>query len=131
MRRVKATAKPDQPERRYLYVDVSQRGQVRYYVQLRNKLPKIRLKADFGTPEFEAEVDAAIAMQIALYGNEATTSTRKSSATRRALRCRRRRRSRARYAGTGTAISRATTGSAISASARKGCRNRPVSSAPG
>jgi integrase len=70
MRRVKATAKPDQPERRYVYVDVSQRGQVRYYVQLRNKLPKIRLKADFGTPEFEAEVDAAIATQITLYGNE-------------------------------------------------------------
>src|SRR5258705_180889 len=70
VRRVKATVKPDQPERRYLYVDVSQRGQVRYYVQLRNKLPKIRIKAEFGTPEFEAEVDAAIATQIALYGNE-------------------------------------------------------------
>jgi integrase len=70
VRRVKAAVKPDQPERRYLYVDVSQRGQVRYYVQLRNKLPKIRIKAEFGTPEFEAEVDAAIAAQIALYGNE-------------------------------------------------------------
>jgi hypothetical protein len=70
VRRVKATVKPDQPERRYLSVDVSQRGQVRYYVQLRNKLPKIRIKAEFGTPEFEAEVDAAIATQIALYGNE-------------------------------------------------------------
>ena len=70
VRRVKATVKPHQPERRYLYVDVSQRGQVRYYVQLRNKLPKIRIKAEFGTPEFEAEVDAAIATQIALYGNE-------------------------------------------------------------
>jgi hypothetical protein len=43
---------------------------VRYYVQLRNKLPKIRIKAEFGTPEFDAEVDAAIATQIALYGNE-------------------------------------------------------------
>src|SRR5258708_13562704 len=70
MRRVKTTVKPDQPERRYLYVDVSQRGQVRYYVQLRNKLPKIRIKAEFGTPEFKAEVDTAIATQIALYGNE-------------------------------------------------------------
>ena len=70
MRRVKPTVKPDQPERRYLYVDVSQWGQMRYYVQLRNKLPKIRIKAEFGTPEFEAEVDAAIATQIALYGNE-------------------------------------------------------------
>lgn len=69
MRRVKATVRPDQPERRYLYVDVSQRGQVRYYVQLRNKLPKIRIKAEFGTQAFEAEVDAAIAMQMALHGN--------------------------------------------------------------
>jgi hypothetical protein len=38
-------------------------------VQLRNKLPKVRIKAGFGTPEFEAEVDAAIAAQIALYGD--------------------------------------------------------------
>jgi hypothetical protein len=70
MRRFKATVKPDQPERRYLYADVSQRGQVRYYVQLRNKLPKIRIRAEFGTAEFEAEVDTAIAAQIALFGNE-------------------------------------------------------------
>jgi integrase len=70
MRRVKGTVKPDQPERRYLYADVSQRGQVRYYVQMRNKLPKIRIKAEFGTAEFEAEVGTAIAAQIALYGNE-------------------------------------------------------------
>jgi integrase len=70
MRRVKGTVKPDQPERRYLYVDVSQRGQVRYYVQLRNKLPKIRIKAERGTVEFDAEVGAAIAAQIALYGDE-------------------------------------------------------------
>ena len=45
MRRIKGTLKPVQPERRYLYVDVSQRGQVRYYVQLRNKLEKIRIRA--------------------------------------------------------------------------------------
>lgn len=70
MRRVKDMVKPDQPERRYLYVDVSQRGQVRYYVQLRNKLPKVRIKAEYGTAEFDSEVDAAIATQIALYGNE-------------------------------------------------------------
>ena len=70
MRRVKATVKPDQPERRYLYVDVSRHGQVRYYVQLRNKLPKIRIKSEFGTPKFETEVDAVIATQIVLYGNE-------------------------------------------------------------
>jgi len=30
MRRVKGTLKPDQPERRYLSIDVSQRGQLRY-----------------------------------------------------------------------------------------------------
>src|ERR1700761_8520693 len=65
MRRVKTTVKPDQPGRRYLNIDVSQRGQVRYYVQLRNKLPKIRIKADFGTAEFDAEVDSAVAAQIA------------------------------------------------------------------
>ena len=70
MRRVKGTVKPDQPERRYLYVDVSQRGQVRYYVQLRNKLPKVRIKAEFGTPEFETEVDKAVAEQIGLYGDQ-------------------------------------------------------------
>ncbi len=39
-------------------------------MQLRNKLPKIRIRAQVGTPEFDAEVDAAIAAQIALYGNE-------------------------------------------------------------
>src|SRR5260370_6592396 len=70
MRRVKTTVKPDQPERRYLYVDVSQRGQVRYYVQLRNKLPKIRIKAECGTPEVEAGVDKAVTEQIGLYGNQ-------------------------------------------------------------
>lgn len=70
MRRVKSTLKPGQPERRYLHIDVSQRGQVRYYVQLRNKLPKIRIRAELGTLDFETEVDAAIAAQIALYGNE-------------------------------------------------------------
>src|SRR5258708_12924659 len=70
MRRIKSTVKPDQPERRYLYVDVSQWGQMRYYVQLRNKLPKIRIKSEFSTPEFEAEVDTAIAAQIALHGTQ-------------------------------------------------------------
>ncbi|NPV21438.1 hypothetical protein [Bradyrhizobium aeschynomenes] len=70
MRRLKGTNKPGQPERRYLYVDVSQRGQLRYYVQLRNKLPKIRIKAAYSSSEFDAEVDAAIASQIALYGQE-------------------------------------------------------------
>jgi Phage integrase family len=70
MRRVKTTVKPDQPERRYVHVDVSQRGQVRYYVQLRKGLPKIRISATFGTPEFDAEVDTAVAGQIGLHGNQ-------------------------------------------------------------
>jgi integrase len=69
MRRVRPTVKLDQPERRYLYLDVSQHGQLRYYVQLRNKLPKIRILSEFGTPEFEAEVDKAVADQIARYGD--------------------------------------------------------------
>jgi len=68
MRQVKAAERPDQPERRYLHVDISQRGQVRYYVQLRSKLPKIRIRAEFGTTEFGIEVDAAIGSQMALYG---------------------------------------------------------------
>ena len=46
MRRIKPTVKPDQPERRYLYADVSQWGQTRYYVQLRNKLVLERLQAE-------------------------------------------------------------------------------------
>ena len=58
-----------QPERRYVQADRSQRGQTRYYVQLRNGLPKIRIKAEFGTKEFDEECDAAIASQIALYGD--------------------------------------------------------------
>src|ERR1700722_17625803 len=33
MRRIGPVVKPDQPERRYLHADVSQRGQLRYYVQ--------------------------------------------------------------------------------------------------
>ncbi len=58
-----------QPERRYVQADRSQRGQTRYYVQLRNGLPKIRIKAEFGTRGFDDECDAAIASQIALYGD--------------------------------------------------------------
>jgi integrase len=71
MRRVRGEPKPGQPDRRYLHIDVSQRGQVRYYVQLRKGLPKVRVKAEFGTPEFEAEVDHAISNQIASFGTEA------------------------------------------------------------
>src|SRR6266568_5128253 len=58
-----------QPERRYVQADRSQRGQTRYYVQLRNGLPKIRIQASFGTKGFDDECDAAIVSQIALYGD--------------------------------------------------------------
>jgi hypothetical protein len=58
-----------QPERRYVQADRSQRGQTRYYVQLRNGLPKIRIQGEFGTKAFDGECDAAIASQIALYGD--------------------------------------------------------------
>jgi hypothetical protein len=58
-----------QPERRYVHADRSQRGQTRYYVQLRNRLPKTRIKAEFGTRDFDQECDAAIGAQMALYGD--------------------------------------------------------------
>jgi integrase len=58
-----------QPERRYVQADRSQRGQTRYYVQLRNGLPKIRIQGEVGTKGFDDECDAAIASQIALYGD--------------------------------------------------------------
>ena len=131
MRRVKGTVKPDQPERRYLYVDVSQRCQVRYYVQLRNKLPKIRIKAECGTAEFDAEVGAAIGRRSRHMGTWATTSMRRSSATSHALLCRSHRRNPARCAGTGTATSKVITGWGISASVMRVWRNRPGCSALG
>jgi integrase len=58
-----------QPERRYVQADRSQRGQTRYYVQLRNGLPKIRIQGEFGTKQFDDECNAAIVSQIALYGD--------------------------------------------------------------
>ena len=68
----KRRSEPDplvQPDRRYVCADRSQRGQTRYYVQLRSGLRKIRINADFGTREFDDACDAAIASQIALYGD--------------------------------------------------------------
>ncbi len=58
------------PAKAPLSIRRRQSVRLRYYVQLRNKLPKIRIKAEFGTVDFDTEVDAAIAAQIALYGNE-------------------------------------------------------------
>src|ERR1700753_1004076 len=68
----KRRVEPDplvQPERRYVHADRSQRGQTRYYVQLRNGLPKIRITAQFGTTKFDEECDATIVSQIALHGD--------------------------------------------------------------
>ena len=119
-----------QPERRYVQADRSQRGQTRYYVQLRNGLPKIRIKAEFGTRAFDDECDAAIVSQIALMAMRPITSTRRSSAMSRVANCLLSRRSLTRCAGTGCSTSRATIGSVISALATKGYRRRPDSSAP-
>ncbi len=112
MRRIGPVVKPDQPERRYLHADVSQRGQLRYYVQLRKALPKIRILAAFGTPEFESRSMRPSPPRLRAMAPTAITSTRRSSATRHGLRCRPRCPSPARCAGTGRATRGATTGSA-------------------
>jgi hypothetical protein len=119
-----------QPERRYVQADRSQRGQTRYYVQLRNGLPKIRIRAEPGTKDFDEECDAAIASQIALYGDASDYINAQkqrneprgelTSEPPTPIRC----------AGIGHSTNRATTGWAISASAKKGFRNRPGYNAP-
>jgi hypothetical protein len=55
--------------RRYLISDVSDKGQLRWYVQLRDKLPKIRINEKFGSDEFNRAVDAAIVDQIGKFGD--------------------------------------------------------------
>jgi hypothetical protein len=55
--------------RRYLISDVSDKGQLRWYVQLRDKLPKIRIYEQFGSDEFDRAVDAAIVDQIGKFGD--------------------------------------------------------------
>jgi hypothetical protein len=65
-------ARPDQAPvttRRYLISDVSDKGQLRWYVQLRDKLPKIRIHEEFGSGEFNRAVDAAIVDQIGKFGD--------------------------------------------------------------
>jgi hypothetical protein len=131
----KRRTEPDrlvQPERRYVQADRSQRGQTRYYVQLRNGLPKIRIGADFGSKEFDDECDAAIVSQIARFmAMRPITSTRRSSAMSRGQNCLLSRRSLTRCAGTGHSTNTATTGSVIFRSARRDCRTRRGCSAPG
>jgi integrase len=67
MRRVRPDAKPDDP-RKYLRLDRSRHGQLRYYVQLKDRLPKIRIRAAYGSAEFDRLVAKAAASQTALYG---------------------------------------------------------------
>ena len=67
MRRVNADAKPD--PRSYLRADRSRHGQLRHYVQIRDRLPKIRIRAEHDTPEFDRLVARAVESPIALYGD--------------------------------------------------------------
>ena len=65
-------ARPDSAPvttRRYLISDVSDKGQLRWYVQLRDKLPKIRIHEVFGSDGFNRAVDAAIVDQIGKFGD--------------------------------------------------------------
>jgi hypothetical protein len=64
--------RPDQAPlttRRYLISDVSDKGQLRWYVQLRDKLPKIRIHEEFGSDKVNRAVDAAIVDQIGKFGD--------------------------------------------------------------
>ena len=56
-------------------------GQLRWYVQLRDKLPKIRIYEQYGTNEFDRAVDAAIVDQIGKFG-DATDWLRAEKQTR-------------------------------------------------
>jgi hypothetical protein len=80
MRRTKSDEVPP-TSRRYLISDVSDKGQLRWYVQLRDKLPKIRINEKFGSDEFNLAVDAAIVDQIGKFG-DATDWIRAEKQTR-------------------------------------------------
>jgi plasmid stabilization system protein ParE len=69
MRRTRPDEAPPTTTRRYLISDVSDKGQLRWYVQLRDKLPKIRIHEQFGSDEFNRAVDAAIVDQIGKFGD--------------------------------------------------------------
>ena len=69
MRRTRPDEAPTTTTRRYLISDVSDKGQLRWYVQLRDKLPKIRIHEQFGSDEFNRAVDAAIVDQIEKFGD--------------------------------------------------------------
>jgi plasmid stabilization system protein ParE len=69
MRRTRPDEAPTTTTRRYLISDVSDKGQLRWYVQLRDKLPKIRIHEQFGSDEFNRAVDAAIVDQIGKFGD--------------------------------------------------------------
>ncbi len=80
MRRTKPDEVPT-TTRRYLISDLSDWGQLRWYVQLRDRLPKIRIHEEYGTDAFNRAVDAAIVDQIGKFG-DATDWIRAEKQTR-------------------------------------------------
>ncbi len=68
MRRVDPDPKANDP-RRYLLADRSRHGQLRHYVQIRDGISKIRIRAEHGSEEFDRLVTRAVESQIALYGD--------------------------------------------------------------
>lgn len=62
------------PRLPYLHRDVSRHGQIRWYFQ-RPGRPRVRLKAVYGSPEFRAEYDAAIAETPATAARKAGAGT--------------------------------------------------------
>jgi plasmid stabilization system protein ParE len=95
--------------RRYLISDVSDKGQLRWYVQLRDKLPKIRIYERFGSDKFDRAIDAAIVDQIGKFGD-----------ARSANHCRTHRPFRAACVGIGRSTNRAIAGLAMRRSVKKG-----------
>ena len=59
MRRVDPDPKANDP-RRYLLADRSRHGQLRHYVQVRDGIPKIRIRAEHGTEAFDRLVTRAV-----------------------------------------------------------------------
>jgi hypothetical protein len=57
------------PRPQYLHREVTRHGTVVWYVRV-DRGPRIRIRASFGTPEFQAEYDAARAGQLIPTGRE-------------------------------------------------------------
>src|SRR5471030_1072618 len=60
------------PRPRHLHRDISRHGSVRWYVHVPGR-PRVRLKGEYGSPEFTAAYDAAVA-------DETPTPRRKAGA---------------------------------------------------